>query len=170
MASSSKAHQASQELPRNIACAISLRARQMEQPAALLLVPYSRGLMAFRRRGPGQIKVTVARWRESEGRCSVETGPAMHLTLDDDSAAAGADKGLVDCLDSWVGPRNRPGPAVYKVLLNCGTLDTLLTGELESSVLTFPDSHSQLFPCCIPTRHWSAGDHILWAQRIAMRC
>lgn len=163
MASSS---QAPHELPRNLACAITLKARQMEQapqPAALLLMPQSRALMAFRRIASGKTKVIVARWTESEGRCTVEAGLAVHLTLD--SSATAPNQHLVEWLRSWVG-----GSSLRKVLLNCGTLDAMLGNQLPveggASVLACPERHSNLFPWCGTGNCSSISDHILWAQRI----
>jgi len=160
----SRDSQAAPELPRSLACAISLKAKELEgreQPAALFLVPSSRTLVALRHaasngKGNGStLKVTLARHTAGtapggDGAApAVQGKAAVHLTVE--ASPEGVSK-LVRVL-----VHADAGAGFYTLLLNCATLEELLSNRLAAAAarlaLTYP-TKSSLFPYC---RECSAG-------------
>lgn len=166
MAGSSKA---GPELPRNIACAITLKAREMEarkQPAALLLVPHTRTLLAFRREAASSsgIVAVLARWTEDgSGKLEVQGKEAVQFKID--TSAKGPDPTIASMLKT-----RYLISEIHAAVLNCAVLDALLTNSLPTAdtkaALTCPE-RCRLFPYT-ESHHGSCKESAMsWAQRVA---
>ncbi|KAL4419792.1 hypothetical protein ABPG75_006890 [Micractinium tetrahymenae] len=159
----SGAAEAVPELPRNIACAIALKARELEareRPAALLLLPPTRTLLALMRKpGPGgsRVAAVLARWTEDvHSGAEVQPDSAVQLEF---SAAALQTQGLLAKVftPGRIAGQYLSGLA-YTALLNCAALEPLLNNQLDpaaaKAMLTRPDT-CQLFQ--LTERHSHGG-------------
>ncbi|KAL4435449.1 hypothetical protein ABPG77_006211 [Micractinium sp. CCAP 211/92] len=134
------------ELPRDIACAITLKAKEMEagmKPAAMVVEPESRTLLAFRRQAAGssssKVVAVLGRWSvDGSGKLAVLGQAAVQLEVN--AKDSFEDDSLL--ISAFVAP-NQARHTFFVSLLSCAVLDALLDNKLlpadTKAALTCPE-------------------------------
>lgn len=143
-----------------------------EQQAALLLCPDKASLVAFHRRAADSdvVVATFARWEQAADGSGVVVDVKDAVQLPLQRASSGLDPVLQELVSDYL----PAGVRFYLAMLNCASLDALLSNRLGpavTKVLAETPEHSTLLPYCTERR--SGGGRFTLAveaaQRIAAR-